>query len=122
MSTSFVRRTKAVYDNLMEDRRIKTEHLVDAAYSQIAHFQQMAADGRLGEAEAQQAALEALKAMRYAGSEYFWVNDLGPVMVMHPVKPELDGKYVVFGGVITGMDVADRLKRGDVLKRASVKE
>lgn len=37
-------------------------------------------------------------------------------------KPELDGKYVVFGRVITGMEIAERLKRGDVLKKASVRE
>ena len=37
-------------------------------------------------------------------------------------RPGLDGKFVVFGRVIAGMDVADRLKRGDVLKKASVKE
>ena len=36
--------------------------------------------------------------------------------------PELDSKYTVFGRVITGMAVADRLQRGDMLKRASVKE
>jgi diguanylate cyclase (GGDEF)-like protein/PAS domain S-box-containing protein len=30
--------------------------------------------------------------MRYDGSEYFWINDLQPRMVMHPVMPELDGK------------------------------
>jgi hypothetical protein len=28
----------------------------------------------------------------------------------------------VFGRVISGMEVADKLKRADVLKRASVKE
>ena len=37
-------------------------------------------------------------------------------------RPALDGKYAVFGRVIAGMEVADRLKRGDVLKRAYVKE
>ena len=37
-------------------------------------------------------------------------------------RPTLDGKFAVFGRVIAGMDVADRLKRGDVLKKASVKE
>lgn len=36
--------------------------------------------------------------------------------------PELDAKYTVFGRVISGMAVADRIQRGDVLKRASVKE
>ena len=36
-------------------------------------------------------------------------------------RPDLDGRYTVFGKVITGMAVADRLERGDMLKRASVK-
>jgi methyl-accepting chemotaxis protein len=30
--------------------------------------------------------------MRYAGNEYFWVNDMHPRMVMHPIKAELEGK------------------------------
>ena len=30
--------------------------------------------------------------MRYDKSEYFWINDMHPRMVMHPTKPELDGK------------------------------
>lgn len=37
------------------------------------------------------------------------------------VAPELDGKYTVFGKVLTGMDVVQKLQRGDVLKRAYVK-
>ena len=36
--------------------------------------------------------------------------------------PTLDGKYVVFGRVIKGMDVAAKIQKTDVLKRASVKE
>ena len=36
-------------------------------------------------------------------------------------RPDLDGKYTVFGRVISGMAVADRLEKGDMLKRASVK-
>jgi cyclophilin family peptidyl-prolyl cis-trans isomerase len=36
--------------------------------------------------------------------------------------PELNGKYTVFGRVISGMDVAARIERGDVLKRAYLKE
>lgn len=36
--------------------------------------------------------------------------------------PELNGKYTVFGRVIRGMDVAARLEKADLLKRASVKE
>jgi peptidyl-prolyl cis-trans isomerase B (cyclophilin B) len=36
--------------------------------------------------------------------------------------PELDGKYTVFGRVISGMDVAAKIVKTDVLKKASVKE
>jgi peptidyl-prolyl cis-trans isomerase B (cyclophilin B) len=36
--------------------------------------------------------------------------------------PSLDGKYAVFGRVIKGMDVAAKIQKADVLKRASVKE
>ena len=36
--------------------------------------------------------------------------------------PELDPKYAVFGRVITGLGVIDRIAKGDILKKASVKE
>ena len=36
--------------------------------------------------------------------------------------PELNGKYTVFGQVIKGMDVAAKLQKSDILKKASVKE
>jgi cyclophilin family peptidyl-prolyl cis-trans isomerase len=42
--------------------------------------------------------------------------------ILRQPKPEFDGKYSVFGRVISGLDVVDRLQRGDVLKKASVKE
>jgi cyclophilin family peptidyl-prolyl cis-trans isomerase len=42
-------------------------------------------------------------------------------IIMEP-KPSLDGKFTVFGRVIAGMDVVQKIRRGDRLKRASVKE
>lgn len=35
--------------------------------------------------------------------------------------PELNGKYTVFGQVISGMDVVQKIQVGDVIKRASVR-
>jgi peptidyl-prolyl cis-trans isomerase B (cyclophilin B) len=37
-------------------------------------------------------------------------------------RPDLNGKYTVFGQVIAGADVPPRLERGDVIRRVSVKE
>lgn len=44
------------------------------------------------------------------------------IYVMLSNRPALDGKYVVFGKVISGMDVVDRLEVTDIVKRMSVKE
>ena len=37
-------------------------------------------------------------------------------------RPDLDGRYTVFGKVLTGMNVADQIRKGDMLKKVSVKE
>jgi peptidylprolyl isomerase len=36
--------------------------------------------------------------------------------------PENDGKYTIFGKVIKGMDVVNKIQKGDILKRAYVKD
>jgi cyclophilin family peptidyl-prolyl cis-trans isomerase len=35
--------------------------------------------------------------------------------------PSLDGKYAIFGQVLTGMDVVDKIEIGDVVKRITLK-
>jgi cyclophilin family peptidyl-prolyl cis-trans isomerase len=41
--------------------------------------------------------------------------------IMLANRPALDGKYVVFGQIVSGMDVVEKLEIGDVLKRVTVK-
>ena len=48
--------------------------------------------GRLTREQAQQMALRAVAALRYDGSGHFWISDMQPRMLMHPLKPELDGQ------------------------------
>jgi cyclophilin family peptidyl-prolyl cis-trans isomerase len=42
--------------------------------------------------------------------------------VLKKTAPSLDGKYTVFGHVLSGMDVVAKIRKGDVLKRAYLKE
>ena len=76
---------------LNDERQSGVRQNVETAHTLIAHFHNLTTQGKITEAEAQQRALEAIKALRYSGAEYFWINDMHPRMVMHPIKPELDG-------------------------------
>ena len=40
----------------------------------------------------QKEALLSISKMKYGKSGYFWINDTQPKMIMHPIKPALDGK------------------------------
>jgi cyclophilin family peptidyl-prolyl cis-trans isomerase len=42
--------------------------------------------------------------------------------ILLKASPSLDDKYTVFGKVIKGMEVVDKLQREDMLKKASVRE
>ena len=84
----------ALRREMLEDRQVKTRHLVEVAHGVIADYGDQAASGKLTTEEAQAGALRALSKLRYSGTEYFWVNDMRPYVVMHPIKKELDGTNV----------------------------
>ena len=75
---------------LIDDRKAQTKSLVDVAVSTAKYYVEQEKAG-LARADAQHAAINAIKTMRYDGNNYFWINDMHPNMVMHPMKPELDG-------------------------------
>jgi len=77
---------------LLEERQNGVKQLVEIGYNMLQHSQKMVADGRVSEADAKQRAISVISALRYGNGEYFWINDMHPKMVMHPIKPELDGK------------------------------
>ena len=69
----------------------RTKASVEIAYSVVAHYQAEEQAGRLSRVQAQDAAKAAVGAMRYGNDDYFWINDMRPTMVMHPMKPALNG-------------------------------
>jgi methyl-accepting chemotaxis protein len=78
--------------SMIEDRQNATRYVVEAAWGVVSALDKRAEAGEISKAEAQRLAIAQLKTMRYDEKEYFWINDMQPRMVMHPTKPELDGK------------------------------
>lgn len=81
-----------VRDSMYADRRAAIRSTVDIATKVLETYHEQFQNNILSEDEAKKQALAAVAKLRYSGNEYFWINDLHPTMLMHPFKPELDGK------------------------------
>ncbi len=101
---------------LREERQEGVRQNVEVAHALISHFHELVTQNKLTEDEGKQRAMEAVKALRYNGTEYFWINDMQPKMVMHPIKPELDGKDLTDNKDPTGkhlfVDFVNTVKSG----------
>ncbi|MGO1118374.1 methyl-accepting chemotaxis protein [Rhodovibrionaceae bacterium A322] len=81
-----------LHSNLMDAKRQEIRSQVDTALSVLAHYQQLETDGQLSKDDAQAQALSIITALRYNGSEYFWVNNRQNVMVAHGVSKKILGR------------------------------
>ena len=97
---------------MLEGRKEKLQGLVEYAHTQLAYYDGLTKSGALTLEQAQFQAKESLRKARYDEKEYFWINDLAPRSVMHPIRPEMEGKdqtnnkdpsgkaiYLAFAGV-----------------------
>ena len=69
----------------------KATHLVETAHTLLASYHAKELSGELSPEQARRQALDTLRGLRYGGNEYFWVNDMNYVMLMHPFAPETEG-------------------------------
>ncbi len=77
---------------LFSSRQQSTRHLIEVPYSVIQQQYKLEQSGQISRQEAQRRALDAIRTMRYDGENYFWINDMHPTMIQHPIKPEMNGK------------------------------
>ena len=77
---------------VLEERKNAVRQTVEIAHEILVHHHAQASKGLVTMDQAQAQAKAAIAALRYSGSEYFWINDMHPRMVLHPIKPELNGK------------------------------
>ncbi len=75
---------KAMYEDQLQNA-------VNTAYSVLVAVE---AQKELMPAEKQTRAMELIKLLRYGpeNRDYFWINDMRSIMIMHPIDPELDGR------------------------------
>ncbi|AQR74965.1 methyl-accepting chemotaxis protein [Sphingomonas sp. LM7] len=72
----------------------RTKQTLEVAYSQFERFQAEEQAGRMTREQAQAAAKDAIRSMRFGKDDYFFILDNDHNMVMHPVKKDKEGKNV----------------------------
>ncbi|MBD9462453.1 MULTISPECIES: methyl-accepting chemotaxis protein [unclassified Pseudomonas] len=83
---------KQIHTDLYQAKVQKTQHVVQTASGVLTYYHGLETAGTLTRDAAQKQALSAVRGLRYNQSDYFWINDLTPVMVMHPTNPKLEGQ------------------------------
>src|SRR5262249_16375775 len=88
LAWTYVRIRASTYEAQTE----KTKHLVQPAWGVLDYYGGQARAGKMNVEQAQRAAVESIKTLRYGQDNYFWINDRHPRMIMHPTNAALDGK------------------------------
>ncbi|MEW6219488.1 MAG: cache domain-containing protein [Thermodesulfobacteriota bacterium] len=84
----------AFENGLLEKKKESCRDLTGLGLGVLAYFANLADGGAMPLGEAQGRARTLLRGLRHGaeGKGYLWVNDLRPVMIMHPYRPDLEGQ------------------------------
>src|ERR1700680_703892 len=83
--------SRELASGLREQKQIELKHLAELALGIVKEEHAASQKGDIAVADAQKRALARLSALRYGNNDYFGINDMQPRMVMHPIKPEMNG-------------------------------
>ena len=78
--------------SMLEDRKQKTQNLVEVGMGILAYHHKLATDGKLSEEEAKIAARNALRGLRYGKDDYFFGTDTNGLYYLHGGNPATEGQ------------------------------
>ena len=79
-------------NNLYQGKQSAVQQLVESTWGIVDHYVDQSQKGLLTETQAKAAAIEAVRHTRFADKNYFFISDTQSRIVLHPIKPELEGK------------------------------
>ena len=107
--------SRELASSLNQQKQIELKHLGELALGIVKEEHAAAQKGEIAVAEAQKRAMARLASLRYGSNDYFWINDMLPRMVMHPIKPEMVGNdlsnYKDPNGKLLFVDFVEAVKK-----------
>ena len=94
--TIFLLLIPLIEDKLLDGKREMIKELTESSWSILAAYADKEQKGLLSSSEAQAAAIESVRRLRYGPElkDYFWINDMHPRIVVHPYRPDLEGQDI----------------------------
>ncbi|MGQ9369101.1 methyl-accepting chemotaxis protein [Azospirillum sp. ST 5-10] len=86
-------------DTMIAERQMKTKEQIETVLSVVKAVAAEAREAGRSTDAARQDAMRIVSTLRYAGDQYFWINDMSGTMLMHPTNGALVGTSI--------LDVAD---------------
>ena len=79
---------------LLDQKKEAIHQLTDSVLSLLQEFDLRIKNGEITEEAARKEAIGHIRILRYGpeGKDYFWINDMHPFMIMHPFRPDLEGR------------------------------
>jgi methyl-accepting chemotaxis protein len=78
----------------LEERKTDLVHASEIALTIVKSYGDQVAAGTMSESEAKKRAMDSVRKMRFGDNGYFTILNSQLMMVMHPTKPEMGGKYI----------------------------
>ena len=84
----------AMERQMMTQKRNMIRNLTDTCWSLLNVYHVRVKSGELSLKESQNRVIESLRGLRYGpeGKDYFWINDMTPRLLLHPYRPDMEGK------------------------------
>ncbi|CCH49654.1 EAL domain-containing protein [Pseudodesulfovibrio piezophilus] len=92
----FIYLLPSIQHTLLSYKKETIFELTSSVISTLAHLDARVIKGELSKEEAQDMGKEIIRSLRYGpqAKDYFWINDISGFMIMHPYRPDLEGKNV----------------------------
>ncbi len=86
----------SIRDDIYQEKMLHTREMIDVGISVLEHYHQMEQQQVFTREEAQQNAADMVRSIHYGetGLDYYWINDLGAKIIVHPFRPDLEGEDV----------------------------
>lgn len=85
-------------EQLLNHKKETILYLTDSTLSLLKEYDARVREGKISLENARMEAISQIRNLRYGitGKDYFWINDMTPVMIMHPYRPDLEGENLTY--------------------------